>query len=95
VLGLLFLSKIDGDSSYTCRHVMMVSEPLIVACNFFSADALMLSTCIRVINNDNGEELEQSTYGILPYATLTPNKVIYGPLCLIHFFHGFRLDIHL
>lgn len=53
----------------------MVNDPAFVSCNFYSADSLMMSTCIRAINNDSGEEVEQSNYGIILFATLAPNKV--------------------
>lgn len=101
--GLFFLSK---SSTASCsqmflsdtpefRHVIMVTDPAYISCRFYSSDALMTSTCIRAINNDNSQEVEQPGYGILA-GSLAPNKVCW--LSQMHFYsitHIFVEWLHL
>lgn len=58
----------------------MAPEPLFIATCLYCPEAMAVSTCLRAINNDTGEELPQVSFSIYPQ--IFPATKVYQILSL-------------
>ncbi|KAJ3302382.1 hypothetical protein HDV03_005023 [Kappamyces sp. JEL0829] len=65
-----------GSWSILLKHVLMVNEPMFLAANLYGSEQLLLSSSLRVINNDNGAELPQTAFNLRPQ-WIPPSKTGY------------------
>jgi hypothetical protein len=81
-LGLLYSSKCKNKKKirpyllmiYFKRNQLRFTEPTFLAANLYVQDSLQNAACVRIFDNDTGQELPQVLFNLRPRQYL-PNKV--------------------